>query len=100
GARVQERRSTDLRALADLDLLAEADAPVAAEMDGQRSRSRARRWILGHAAAGGKHARLPAPTGSGEAAGGGRPELGEGAHVRRERRHLLLALELHEDVQR
>ena len=41
---------------------------MAREVHGQRSRGRARRGILGHAARGREHARLPARAGAGEAA--------------------------------
>jgi len=46
GARVEQRRAADLRALVDLDLLAEADQPVAREMHGERTGGAACRRVL------------------------------------------------------
>src|SRR5213593_1637284 len=66
-ARVQRRRPADLRALRDLDLVAEADSPVAREMDGERPGGGARRGILRYAVRGSEHARLPARAGDREA---------------------------------
>ncbi len=60
GLRVERRRTVQLGALRDLDLLAERDAAVACEMDRERAGRRARRCILGDAVTGREHPRLPA----------------------------------------
>ena len=57
---VERARAADLDALGDLDLLAEGDAAVPGEVDGERAGGRARGRILGHAVRRGEHARLPA----------------------------------------
>src|SRR5439155_24189764 len=98
--RVQRRGTTDLRALRDLDLVPVTDAAVTYEMNGERSRCRARGRVLDHAQRGGEHARLPMRRQTGEAADSGVGQPGERAEVRCERRDLIRAAELDEHVTR
>src|SRR5204863_8513887 len=58
-ARVELGRAVELDPLGDLDLLAGRDETVADEVDAERSGSRAGGRILGDAAAGSEHPRLP-----------------------------------------
>src|SRR6185437_6653340 len=58
--RIERRRPLDLGALADLDLLAEGDAPVPGEVDRERPGGRSRRGVLVHAVVRREHPRLPA----------------------------------------
>ena len=88
---VQRRRAPDLRALRDLDLLAEGDAAVAGEMERERPRRRAGRGILVDAGAGDEHARLPPLSVSREAVGPFAQQFRERAHVRTQPNHVLAA---------
>src|SRR5207237_7869558 len=63
----QGRRSTDLRALVDLDLVAEADPAVPGEMERERPGGRARRRILADPVGRDEDARLPAVAVAGKA---------------------------------
>src|SRR5206468_5955088 len=63
----ERRRPTDLRALGDLDLVAEGDPAVTREMQGQRAGGRARGRILRDSTARREHPRLPPRTGTREA---------------------------------
>src|SRR5438105_8983259 len=99
GARVEHGRSADLGALVNLDLSAESDPPVAAEMHRQGAGGRAGGRILRDAVGSCEHARLPAAAGAGEAVDAA-IELGEGAQVRPQGRDGLLALQFHVDVKR
>src|SRR6266446_3430208 len=64
---VERRGAADLRALRDLDLVAERDAAVPYEMQRERAGGRAGRGILRHAERRPEHARLPAQAVPGEA---------------------------------
>src|SRR5207244_1551959 len=97
--RVERRRPVDLRALRDLDLLTEGDAPMPGEVKRERPRRRAGRRILGNAAAGNEHPRLPAPAGAGDAVDAEHfAEVEDARQVRPQRRHLVLRAEADVDV--
>src|SRR5262249_13684139 len=97
-AGVEEARPVDLGALADLDLLAESDPPVAREVAGQRPGGGAGGWIF-QAGAWREGARLPLAPRAREAVDGpARQHTRERLEVRSERRHLGLAVERDVDV--
>src|SRR5262249_33649893 len=100
GAGVEDGRPAELLALADDDLLAEPDPPVAAEVDRERAGGGARGRVLGNAVGRGGHPRLPARARAGEAVGAyWRADLCQRRHVGAQRRNRLLALELDVDVE-
>ena len=91
---------SDLDALLDHDLITERDPPMAGEVDGERSRRRARRGILGDPFAGREHPAFPRGTSSRVDAEGGAAERGEAREVRRQRRDLARRVALDEDIVR
>jgi len=65
--RIELRRTADLDALRDLDLVSEVDSPVARQMERERPGRRPRCRILGHAAGRSEHPVLPPAALTGEA---------------------------------
>jgi uncharacterized protein (TIRG00374 family) len=91
--RVQHRRPADLRALADLDLLAEPDPAVPGQVDGQRARGRAGGRILGYADRRVEHPGLPRAAAAREAVRA-HLQVGKGGEVRPDRGDRVLAGQL------
>ena len=97
--RIQHRRPADLRALADLDLLAEPDPAVTGQVDGQRARGRAGGRVLRYADGRVEHPRLPRAAAAREAVRA-HLQFGQGGQVRPERGDGFLAGQLDVDVRR
>ena len=95
---MERRRTADLRALRDLNFVAESDPPVTGEMDRQRAGRRAGCGIFRDAVRRREHPRLPALARPGEAIDARMREARERAEVGRECDDLLLAAELEKDV--
>jgi len=87
--RVQRGRASDLRALRDLDLLAERDAAVPREVERERSGRRARRRVLVDRVRGNEDARAPAPSLAREAVHPFAQQRRERLQVRTQRSHRL-----------
>src|SRR5205085_12548921 len=93
-AGIELRRTPNLLALANLDLLAPLQPSMPNEMQRERSRRGARRGVFRDAAVRREHARLPLRSGAGEAVDADRVwQLREPSHVRPQCSNLLLRAE-------
>ena len=96
--RVQPRRSSDLHALENLDLVAEPDVSVAGEMDRERAGGGTGGRVFGNSQRGGEHACLPLAPRAGETVHANRRQRRDCGQIGLKSGDLLPAGKVHEHV--